>query len=226
MKKIALVTGGNRGIGKEVCRQLLEKDFIVLLAARNKESGQKVVDELSGDCHFLQLDVNSEDSVDVAAKWVQIKFGRLDVLVNNAGVFGSKGLADIDMKEFQSIMDTNFYGPARVNKAFIPLLRKSGDARIINVSSGMGALTDMGSDSVAYRLSKAGLNVQSIILAKELSGTAIRVNSACPGWVKTDMGGTSAPRSVDKGAETIVWLSTEKEIPNGKFVRDKKVIDF
>jgi len=227
MKKIALVTGGNRGIGKEVCRQLLGQGYIVLLGARKKESGEDVAKELGEGCVFVHLDVTNEDNVQIAAKWVQYKYGQLDLLVNNAGIgIGSKGLLGIDMMEFQSIMNTNFYGPARVNKAFINLLKKSKDGRIINVSSGMGAMEDLKGGYAGYRLSKAGLNAQTLLLSNELAGSNIRVNAVCPGWVNTDMGGSSAPRNVEKGAETILWLSTEKEIPNGKFLRDKKIIDF
>jgi len=227
MKKIALVTGGNRGIGKEVCQQLINLNFQVLLGARNKENGEKAAMTLGDSCTFVHLDVNNEDNVEIAAKWVQYKFGKLDVLINNAGIgIGSKGLSGIDMEELKSIMDTNFFGPVRVNKAFLNMLKKSPDGRIINVSSSMGALEELKGGYAGYRLSKAGLNAQTILLSNELKSTKIKVNAVCPGWVNTEMGGTPAPRNVEKGAETIVWLATAEHIPNGKFLRDQEEVSY
>ena len=135
-------------------------------------------------------------------------------------------LQSVNIEEVKRIMETNFYGPMRMNKTFLPLLKKSDEARIINISSGMGALNSLTGGYAGYRLSKTGLNAQTILLSHELKQTGIKVFSVCPGWVKTDMGGKSAPRPVEKGAETAVWLATEKNPASGKFFRDKKIISW
>jgi NAD(P)-dependent dehydrogenase (short-subunit alcohol dehydrogenase family) len=170
--------------------------------------------------------VSNEDSVRQAKDWVQEKYGKLDVLVNNAGIISHKGLVEVETEEVKNTMETNFYGPMRMNHYFIPLLKKGSSAKIINISSGMGALDDLHGGYAAYRLSKAGLNAQTILLANELKSTGIKVFAVCPGWVKTDMGGQGASRPVEKGAETPVWLATTEEGLTGKFYRDKKVIAY
>lgn len=229
MATIALVTGANKGIGYEVVRQLGKKGFTVLLGARDQQKGEMAVAKLKlegVEAIFVLLDVTQDDSVRQAKEWVEVKYGKLDVLVNNAGIVSRKGLSEEEIGEMKRVMETNFYGPMRMNSVFLPLLKKAGNARIINVSSGMGALDDLSGGYAAYRLSKAGLNAQTILLANELAGTGIKVFAMCPGWVKTDMGGISAPRSVEKGAETIVWLAESKESISGSFYRDKKQISW
>ncbi|QNL22759.1 SDR family oxidoreductase [Hyphobacterium sp. CCMP332] len=229
MSKIALVTGGNRGIGFEVCRQLGQMGFKVIIGARKVADGKKAAEILKAenlDVTFQPLDVQDEDQIGFIAAWMEMEFGALDVLVNNAGIgVGNKGLVDVDLDEIRKIMEINFYGPIKMSRMFIPLLKKS-KGRIINVSSGMGAISDMGTGYAGYRLSKAGLNVQTMLLANELEPYGVKVNSVCPGWVKTEMGGSSAPRDVIQGADTIAWLASEENIPNGKFLRDRKVIDW
>lgn len=231
MKPISLVTGANRGIGLEICRQLAELGHTVILTARNAVKGETAAKSLSGDVHFLQLDVTSDASVNSCAGDLEKQFGKLDVLVNNAAIFKvdplgkAKGIKDVTTDEVKAIMETNFFGPLRVNHAFLPLLTKSKEGRIINVSSGMGELSDLRYGGYAgYRLSKAGLNAQTIQLAAELRHTSIKVNAMCPGWVRTDMGGPDATRSVAKGAETAVWLATAEGLPTGRFWRDKREI--
>lgn len=227
MSKVILVTGANRGIGLEICRQLLRRGHQVVLTARNETKGFNATTGLKGNVVFHVLDVTSQSSVNELFSFVKNEFHKLDVLINNAGVSGkSIDLATANINEVKRIMETNFYGPMRMNQSFIPLLRDSDDARIINVSSGMGALGSLTGGYAGYRLSKAGLNAQTILLSHELKHSGIKVFSMCPGWVKTDMGGSSAPRTVEKGAETAVWLATENNLTTGRFYRDKKIISW
>lgn len=225
MDRIALVTGANRGIGYESCRQLAALGFGVVLTARDEKKGEAAARRLGSSVSFQTLDVRDERSVRDAFESVKRQFGRLDVLVNNAGISkGSKTLEDADVEDLKRIMETNFFGPIRVSKTFLPLLRKSDDARIINVSSAMGSLDDLGGGYAAYRLSKAGLNAQTILLANELKGSSIKVFAMCPGWVRSDMGGLFAPRSLEQGADTITWLATTSDARSGAWYRDRREI--
>jgi NAD(P)-dependent dehydrogenase (short-subunit alcohol dehydrogenase family) len=152
--------------------------------------------------------------------------GKLDILINNAGILleDDKNIMEMDPELIRKTLETNLYGPLKVCQAFVPMLKKSDDGRIINLSSSMGQLSSMGSDSPAYCISKTALNALSAILSDELNGSNIKVNSMDPGWVKTDMGGKGATLSVEEGADTAVWLATADDIPNGKFVKNRKVI--
>ena len=225
MDRIALVTGANRGIGFEICRQLAEIGFQVVLTARDEKKAEASAHRLGPSVSFQVLDVRDERSVRDALESVKRRFGRLDVLVNNAGISkGSKTLEDADVEDIKRIMETNFFGPIRTTKAFLPLLRKSDDARIINVSSAMGSLNELGGGYAAYRLSKAGLNAQTILLASELKGSSVKVFSMCPGWVRSDMGGPFAPRSLREGADTATWLATTSDARSGAWYRDRREI--
>lgn len=225
-KKIILITGANRGIGKEIAYQMSAMNWQVIVAARNVPAAQAVCDEVGNDAFALHLDVTQEDSIRAAADNVLHRFGKLDVLVNNAAIMGKTSMRSFDLKEMADAMDTNFMGPVRTSKYFMPLLKKSSDARIINLSSGMGELSSLRSGGYgAYRLSKTSLNAFTILLASELE-SAVKVFAMCPGWVQTDMGGRGAPRPVAKGAETAVWLATDDKPVTGKFYRDKEVIDW
>ncbi len=225
--KVALVTGANRGIGKEIARQLAEKTFTVLLTARDYQKAEVAAQEIDGDVVPLKLDVRSDEDSVAATKYIQEHYKSLDVLVNNAGVISSVRAVNASVNDLMKVLDTNYFGMVRVTHALLPLLRNSSDARIINISSGMGALADLEAGGYApYRLSKANLNAYTILLAAELRATSVKVNAVCPGWVKTDMGGAGALRSVSKGAETPVWLATEKNISTGKFFRDKHEIEW
>ena len=223
-----LVTGANRGIGKEIVRQLAEHGSHVFLGSRDLNKGQEVAKEIGSDLVFpLELDVTSEESIAKAVEEVKSHTDRLDALINNAGIgVGRKTLVNPDIDEIKDIMQVNFYGPMMMNKHYLPLLRKSETGRIINMSSGMGAKDDLVGGYAGYRLSKWGLNGQTILLANELDGTNIKVAAMCPGWVRTDMGGASAPRSLDRGADTAVWLATTDDWETGKFWRDRKVIPY
>jgi NAD(P)-dependent dehydrogenase (short-subunit alcohol dehydrogenase family) len=226
-RKVILITGANRGIGKEIARQMAENDWQVIVAARDLSNANKVVKAIGRDAFGLQLDVQDEHSVREAALIVDEKFKKLDVLVNNAGIFGNNSILDFDLEQIRVVMDTNLMGSIRTSKYFMPLLKKSDDGRIINMSSGLGQLDSLKTGGYgAYRLSKTALNALTIMMASEVERVGIKVFSMSPGWVKTDMGGKNAPRSVEKGAETAIWLALEKNIVSGKFYQDMKVIDW
>ena len=226
-RKVVLVTGGNRGIGFEICRQLSALDCMVILTARDETRGLSAVREIGKNTDFCKLDMDNPESMVEVYDFLESSYGRLDVLINNAAIMIDKKPAT---KEDPAIVDktlqTNFIGPYRLIQTLLPLLGASNDARIINMSSGMGAMSDMGSGYPGYRISKTALNAMTMILASELQPEGIKVNAMCPGWVKTDMGGSGAPRPVEKGADTAVWLATSDKIPNGKFLRDRKIIDW
>jgi len=225
MEKIALVTGANKGIGFEICRQLTEKEIKVILSARNEEGGKLAAGKLN--VIFHQLDVTNEVSIEKIKNFIEKKFGKLDILINNAGIMIDYDVQGInaDIEKVEKTFGTNVLGPLRLCKSLIPLLKNSTDGRIVNISSGMGALNDMGSYAPAYRISKTALNVLTKIFASELPEN-IKVNSMCPGWVRTDMGGPKATRSVKGGADTAVWLATASNVPTGKFFRDRKEIEW
>lgn len=224
--KNAIITGANRGIGREIAAQLIALEWKVILCGRNEIQLEKACDELGPNADFIVVDVTDKASVERFSILLAKKYKAIDVLVNNAGIIGNSPIDEFKMDEIELVMDTNFIGPIRITAAVLPLLKKSKDARIINISSGMGSQEDLTQGYGAYRLSKWGLNGFTILLANELAEAGIKVNAVCPGWVRTSMGGKSAPKSVEKGAETPVWLATEKDIPNGKFIRDKKIISW
>ena len=227
--KTVLVTGANKGIGREVAGQLARKGFHVFVAARNPDAGRKAADEIakqSGKATFIEVDVTDNASVRAAAREFSKIADHLDVLVNNAGIMmdGDDAILEVSDNIFRRTIETNVLGPLRATRAFAPLLVKSKAPRVINVSSSGGQLTG-GADgwSPAYCISKTALNGVTSQLAAALPKFA--VNSVCPGWVRTDMGGRNATRSVEEGADTIVWLASDapQEL-TGKFLRDRKEI--
>jgi NAD(P)-dependent dehydrogenase (short-subunit alcohol dehydrogenase family) len=231
---VALVTGANRGIGREVARQLAERGYEVLLGARDREKAQAAARELGqstqGTVRPLTLDVADPQSIAAAAESVRAEPGRLDVLVNNAGIgsdFGVSGL-EPDFDAMQRALETNFYGAYRLTVALLGLLRQSAHPRIVNVSSGMGGVAEMGGWSPGYRVSKAALNAMTRILSTELRGDGFLINSACPGFVNTDMGGPmGATKPVEDGASGVVWLATLADGgPTGGFFRDGRPVAF
>jgi NAD(P)-dependent dehydrogenase (short-subunit alcohol dehydrogenase family) len=193
--------------------------FTVLAGARNP--GEVVADE---NLIPLRLDVRNPDSVGAAIAGIEANPGSLDVLVNNAGIYGdATGAADYDLDEAHEVFETNIFGPWRLIQASLPLLRSSASPRIVNVSSGAGQLAEMDGGHTAYRLSKSALNALTRTLTADEPG--VSVNSICPGWVRTDMGGSRAPRSVEEGADTAVWLATmADDVPSGGFFRNREPI--
>ena len=232
--RVALVTGANRGIGREVAHQLAGQGYEVLVGARDAEKAQAAASELAAETgatvRALTLDVSDAASIAVAVETVTADPGRLDVLVNNAGIgsdFGVSGVAP-DWDAIQRALDTNFFGSYRVTVGLLDLLRASAHPRIVNVSSGMGGITEMGGWSPGYRVSKASLNAMTRILSTELKDAGFLVNSACPGFVATDMGAPmGAKKSVEDGAAGITWLATlPDDGPTGGFFRDGEAIAF
>jgi NAD(P)-dependent dehydrogenase (short-subunit alcohol dehydrogenase family) len=225
--RIALVSGGNRGIGLEIVRQLAERGITVILGSRDERKGRAAAEELSGGVVVRQLDVADATSVDRLAASVEDEFGRLDILVNNAGLANDRGRrgVDADLDRVREALEANLLGAWRLCEMAVPLMQRHRYGRIVNISSGMGALNGMGGGSPAYRISKTALNALTRILASELRGSGILVNSVCPGWVRTDMGGMGATRSVEEGADTPVWAATlPNNGPTGGFFRDRRPI--
>lgn len=225
---IILVTGANKGIGFEVVRQLAALGHTVLLTARNRQKGLEASEKLIKEnlrVLFLHLDVCDESSIAEASRQVKERFGKLDVLINNAAVLlkEDKKITTDDYQVFNETYKTNVVGPLLIVKHFLSLIPAGG--RIINTSSGGGSMTDpVGGWSPAYCISKSALNALTRHLAHELAARNISVNAYCPGWVRTDMGGKSAPRSVKQGADTAVWLATADIQETGRFFRDRQII--
>ena len=236
-KKIAIITGANKGIGLEICKQLLQKGFYVILTARDTTKGQDAVRQLltiNADIEFFKLDVNSHEDITALYNHISSKFSRCDVLVNNAGIFPDPrndlennwpSILSAKIENIQQGIECNTYGTLRMCQAFIPLMQENNYGRIVNLSSGMAQLSDMNGCCPGYRISKTAINVITRIIADEFKGTIILINSMCPGWVKTDMGGAEATREIPEGADTAVWLSElDNDGPNGLFFRDRAVI--
>src|SRR3712207_1936110 len=204
--RVALVSGGNRGIGLEVCRRLAEGGLTVILGSRDEERGREAAERLPGGVAVRQLDVADPGSVEKLARSVEKDFGRLDVLVNNAAISNDEGQsgAEADLDRVREAIEANLFGAWRLCQVAIPHMRRERYGRIVNVSTGLAALEDMGGGSPGYRISKTSLNALTRILASELRGSGILVNAVNPGWVQTDMGGAGATRSVEEGAEALV----------------------
>ena len=230
-KRLALITGANKGIGFEICRQLARKGLRVLLTSRDPRKGvkaQKILLQENLDVLFHELDVTVLSSVQALVKYVEREHGGVDALVNNAGIMIDSSATSILRERedvFHATLETNFFGALRMCQGLVPLMRKRGYGRVVNLSSGLGQLTDMGDGNAAYRMSKTALNALTRMVASAMEQQDILVNSMCPGWVRTDMGGPNASRSVEKGAETAVWLATlPGGGPTGGLFRDKKPI--
>ncbi|MBS1189879.1 MAG: short-chain dehydrogenase/reductase [Rhodocyclaceae bacterium] len=229
--RIIVVTGASRGLGRAATHRLAIEGHQVVATARHVEDLAPLREELEILGHRIDcqpLDVTDDASVAALALWLEGHFDRVDGLINNAGIAvdgWDTGILELPLDKLRTTLETNLYGALRVTQAVMPLLRRSAAGRVVNLSSGMGQLADMGAGSPAYRISKTALNALTRILAAELRDTPIKVNAVCPGWCRTDMGGRKATRSPEEGIDTVVWLVTiPKTGPTGGFFRDRKPI--
>ncbi len=224
-RRTALVTGANRGIGLEACRQLAARGHRVLLGARDLDKGQAVargVGTAEGTVEAVELDVARDE----AAADLLARLGPVDILVNNAGVHYDtwEGALDADWTVVREAFETNLFAAWRLAQAFAPGMRQRGWGRVVNVSSEAGSLASMGAGPPAYQVSKAALNALTRTLAGELRGTGVLVNAVCPGWVATDMGGRGG-RPVEQGAASVLWaVDLPDQGPTGGFWRDGKAL--
>ena len=229
LKKIAVVTGANRGLGLATAQKLADLDFEVIFAVRDIEKLGSTISELKARAkavHALVLDVSSEDSLKNFADEVEKKWGRVDVLINNAGVYLDRSGVTL-AKQLRDTFETNVLGPYILSQRFLPLMAKKGYGRVVNVSSGMGQLSEMGGGSPAYRISKTALNAVTKVMSVDYKADGVLVNAVCPGWVKTDMGGAGATRTLEQGIDTIVWAATLPDgAPTGSLFRDRKMISW
>ncbi len=233
-KKIALVTGANRGLGFEISRQLAKQGIYVVMGSRKEALGKKAAAQLKDeglDVESAVLDVTDDKTIKQTVARVIKDHGRIDILVNNAGImidWGNSG-ERLKISDVQKTLDTNMYGALRLIQAVLPYMKKNGYGRIVNQSSTLGSLDFIsnggGTSAPSYCLSKAALNAITALYASDLGRGNIKINSASPGWVRTRMGGDSAPRSPEEGADTAVWLATlPKNGPSGGFFKDRKPI--
>jgi NAD(P)-dependent dehydrogenase (short-subunit alcohol dehydrogenase family) len=231
--RTTLVTGANRGVGREIAKQLVLLGHRVILTSRDEAKGQQTFTELErelgtsipGELIYHQLDVTSCESIQRIYRFIVSEGFGLDALVNNAAVlldqFGR--LLYTPLATYRAALETNFYGPLRLCQTFLPMMLERNYGRVVNVSSGAGQVENMIDDMTAYRLSKLALNGLTLILANSVQGTNVLINAGCPGWVRTDMGHPNAPRSAAEGAEGIVWLATLPDGgPHGGFFRDRQ----
>ncbi len=231
--RTAIVTGANRGVGREIARQLALLGYRVVFTSRDESKGkqaiaalkQEIGSKLPCDLIYHQLDVTDSKSIKRLQRFVVSEYGTVDALVNNAAILPDQfgRLLQTSPDIYRVTMETNLYGPLILCQTFIPMMLEQNYGRVVNVSSGAGQVENMVNDMTAYRLSKLALNGLTLILADSLRGTNVLVNAGCPGWVRTDMGSPSAPRSAEEGAAGIVWLATLPEGgPQGGFFRDRQ----
>ena len=232
--KVILVTGGNRGLGLAACRQFAALGHRVLLGSRDPVAGAAAAEAIGdGDVEPVGLDVTSERDIGALVGHIDEHYGRLDVLVNNAGIMidgtdgGSSSIRAADIGAIERSLQVNTLAPIRLINSLLPLLERVDDARIVNLSSGMGQLADMGGNYPGYRLSKTALNAVTRIFAAELDPGRFSINSVCPGWVRTDMGGADAELEPEEGVDTVVWLATDAGARgSGGFYRQRRRIDW
>jgi len=229
---VAVVTGGNRGIGFEISKELSKVGCRVVLTSRDEEHGNQAVAKLGADKKnivYHKLDVTNGKDIETLRDWILKMYGRVDILINNAGIYLDEGTSvfNVDEKIVKETLDVNFYGAFNMCRVLVPIMRQNGYGRIVNISSGYGAMSEMAGYHAAYRISKAALNALTLIMADELRDGDIKVNAVCPGWVNTDMGGKMAPVSAEKAAKDIVHVALmDEEGPTGSFFRHKKPIEW
>ncbi len=225
MMKLALVTGGNRGIGLAVCEDLAKKGIRVLLGSRSQKRGKEAAEALQSeglDVSSIEIDVSQKESIERAAE----EIGTLDILINNAGVLPKATLLGEAYEEMLNGFQVNLMGPINCIRTFAPGMVERGYGRIVNVSSGWGSFDEGLQGPAVYSISKAALNAVTMTTARALTGD-VKINSMCPGWVHTGMGGENAPRTPEEGADTIIWLATLPESgPSGRFFRDRVEISW
>ncbi|MEB3355964.1 MAG: SDR family oxidoreductase [Synechococcales bacterium] len=230
--KTALVTGGNRGIGFAICQGLLKAGFNVFMGSRSLEKGKAAaakLDPSGSNIQVLELDVADDQSIQQAFNRLSQQCDRLDVLVNNAGIYPDSevDILTISRDLLMQTLDVNTFSMIRTVQAFLPLLKKAESARVINYSSGYGQLAGLSANVPSYCLSKLAVNGATIMLADALRSRDIVVNAVDPGWVETDMGGASAPRTPEQGADTAIWLATKASLSeSGKLWHDRQVVPY
>jgi NAD(P)-dependent dehydrogenase (short-subunit alcohol dehydrogenase family) len=230
--RIAVVTGANRGIGFEICKELSNVGCHVVLTSRDEGKGKQAAAKLDADKKnivYHKLDVTDSKDIETLRDWLLKMYGRVDILINNAGIYLDEGISvfNVDENILKKTIDINFYGAFNVCRALVPIMKQNGYGRIVNISSGYGAMSEMGGYHAAYRISKAALNALTLIMADELREFDIKVNAVCPGWVNTDMGGNMAPVSAEKAAKDTVHVALMDEKGHtGRFFRHKKTIEW
>ena len=228
--RVALITGANRGIGLETARQLARLGIIAVIGSRDLAKGQMAAESLKSeglDAPVVQLDVTDSASVARGVAEATSFFGRIDILINNAGIFTDRHIPALEIApdHVEEIFQANTIGPLRMIQAVVPGMKERGYGRIVNISSMLAQLKDMGPLKPGYRMSKTALNALTRVVAAEVGPANIKVNTMSPGWVKTDMGGMDAPRTVAEGADTAVWLATlPDDGPSGGFFESRKAI--
>lgn len=229
MTKTVFVTGGNRGIGLEIVRGFAKAGHKVLMGCRDEDEGNEAKQDIvGGDVHVIEISLNNEQAIIDPFVRAQAVYGGVDILVNNAGVLCRDGIEDVSMDDVSMAMQVNVKAPLALIQQVLPGMKERGFGRIINVSSGWGAFAEGMQGPVAYAISKAALNALTLNVANSLDTEGdVTVNSVCPGWVHTRMGGTDAPKTPEEGADSVVWLGTrDDDNPNGKFFRERKEIDW
>jgi NAD(P)-dependent dehydrogenase (short-subunit alcohol dehydrogenase family) len=227
-KPVAVITGANRGIGAAIARQLAEHGMHVVVTARREKQGREAAESLTEAglaASFFALDVTSDESVAALAHHLRRDVGRVDVLINNAGVALDKWIPALEgtMEQFVATYETNVFGVVRMCRAIIPFMRERGYGRVVNLSSNLGSMEKVGARTLAYRTSKTAVNAITRVIAAELTDGDVLVNSMCPGWVKTELGGFDAPRTPEEAADTAIWLATlPAGGPTGGFFQDRK----
>ena len=229
MTKTVFVTGGNRGIGLEIVRGFAKAGHKVLMGCRDEDEGNEVKQDIvGGDVHVIEMSLNNEQAIIDPFVRAQAVYGGVDILVNNAGVLCRDGIEEVSMDDISTALQVHVKAPLTLIQQALPGMKERGFGRIINISSGWGAFAEGMEGPVAYAISKAALNALTLNVANSLDKEDdITVNSVCPGWVHTRMGGKEAPKTPEEGADTAVWLGTrDDEKPNGKFFRERKEIEW
>ncbi len=224
-ERVAVVSGANRGIGFAVAQALADRRFVVVLGSRDQAKGEEAAARIESDVRPRPLDVSDQQSIDDLASWVEQELGHVDVLVNNAGILVHDRASDAERETVRTTLETNVVGAWMLANALVPLLRRGTSQRIVNVSSGAGSLASMASYAPVYSVSKAALNAVTRVLAADLRSDGILVNSVCPGWVRSDMGGAGATRSLEEGAASVLWAALlPDDGPTGGFFRDGETV--